>query len=72
MQEKEAISPHARQRRVAASRRFAPLFLAGAGLMLVVCSVVNLLYLKNLHALYSMLPAAGVIALYALIQLRRR
>lgn len=45
-------------------RFYAPLFLVGSSLMVVVCTLVNILELRSLDAFLAVLPISGFIALY--------
>ena len=65
-------TPKERHRRIVNEKKFAPLFVGGGFLMVAVCSLVNLAELKNLDALFSMLPFTAILAFYSCIQLWKR
>lgn len=59
-----------RDERIENEKKFAPVFITGGALMLIVCSLVNLAFLKDLNAFFSTVPFAGFLALYTYLQYR--
>ena len=53
-------------------RIYAPLLLTGSGLMVAVCTLVNILSLQSLNVFIATLPISFVIGLYAYSIFSRR